>query len=133
MNEQVFERLFRAAAEQDYVGNAKVAAAVVRRGEVVSLETNSVKTHPFQKKYSSNEDAIYLHAETHAILKAIKSVGLDELEGCDVYVARVKRSSPRARDFVPAMAKPCSGCQRAIAAHGIKNVYYTTEEGYDYL
>jgi len=46
---------------------------------------------------------------------------------------RVKFEDTNAKKFVRGMSKPCEGCARAIAQFGIKKVYYTTEEGFDYL
>jgi hypothetical protein len=38
------------------------------------------------------------------------------------------------KSYIRSISKPCTrGCQQAISAFGIKNVIYTTEEGFDWL
>jgi deoxycytidylate deaminase len=52
---------------------ARLAAALVYRNEIIAMGTNKNKTHPFQKKYASNADAIFLHAEIDAICNALRN------------------------------------------------------------
>ena len=49
-------------------GNARLAACVVYKNDIVSFGLNEKKSHPFQAKYGKNSDAVYLHAETSAFL-----------------------------------------------------------------
>lgn len=120
---QVIKRLMDIADKMEAVDGSKHAAAVVIRNRVVGLGTNIRKTHPISYKYGKNKEAIYLHAETHAIKNALRTISLKEMKRATLYVARVDRNSEMA------MSKPCEGCERCIKDYGIKHVIYTTNEG----
>lgn len=102
------------------VAGARVAALLDVNGYLFH-GTNSRKTHPFQAQWGKNPLAICLHAEIDAIKKAVKRLHPSYLERNHsvLYVARAKA------DGSPGLAKPCEGCQRAIAAFGINEVYWT--------
>ena len=110
----------------DNVGNARICAAVVYKGKIVSMAGNTRRTHPFQSLYSKNPEAIYWHAETKAIYLALQRIGSIELSKCSLVVARTKQSG-HTRVF--AMSKPCCGCSKCIVDFNLKNVYHTNEEG----
>ena len=98
-----------------------VAALTTRKGEVIGLGRNSMKSHPFQAKYSKNSESIYLHAETAALLDAINN-GTDP-SGATMHVIR------KLRDGTLGLARPCQGCMRALAAYGVDRVVYSNEVG----
>jgi deoxycytidylate deaminase len=120
--------LFELASKSERIAKARIAAALTIRKRVIAVGTNSLKTHPFQKKYSSNDDSICIHAENNVIMKALRVVSVEDLEKATIYVARAKKVGPGGK-FIYGNAMPCAGCQKAIAAFGIKNVIYTTDEG----
>lgn len=128
VNEEILNTLIKAAIAHEADLPAKVAAAVVRRGKVLSIGFNYKKSDPLQKRFGKNEEAIFLHAEIHAIKMALRDISVEELAGCDIYIARVKRPRPRSSEWVWGLAKPCEGCARAIAEFDIRNVVYTTDE-----
>lgn len=125
MKSKVFDVLQLVAEDVIPVGHARIAAAVVYKGQIISIGTCRYHSHPFQKKYGPNNKAIYLHAEIDAILRA-KRRSVD-LSKCDLYISRVKRPSSWSNTFVSGLAKPCSGCSRAIKDEGIRNVYYSLD------
>lgn len=107
-----------------------VASVVYKRRKIISFGSNSLKSDPFQNRFKKNEQSIYLHAEVAAIKKALRRIDLEDLRKCDMFVARVKRNGPKPNEpYVPALARPCSGCARCIAEFGLRNVYYTSENG----
>jgi deoxycytidylate deaminase len=110
------------------VANASIAAAIVLNNRIVSYGNNSYKTHPFQKRYGKNGDAICLHSEIDAIFKSLKRISLKDLSMSTLYIARMKKDSAYSARDSWGNAKPCIGCQRAIANFGIKKVYFTTDE-----
>lgn len=95
------------------------AVIVDKKGKLLSYGINSKKSNPFAAKYGRHPDAIYPHAEISAIKSAIKKGGIEQLEGGTIFVARVKKNG------TPALAKPCSGCARAIYEFGIHNIIWT--------
>lgn len=106
----------------------RLAAGIIYKNTLVSVGVNSYKTDPFQAKYSKNEKAIHLHAEVSAIKNALRQLSVDDIQKATLVVVRVKRKTNK-EPYSPAMAKPCSGCRRCMVEFGIKNVYYTGEEG----
>lgn len=105
------------------VSRSRHAASVVYKKKTVAYGYNRLKSHPFHNKFTKNDDAIYLHAETDAIKNALKKIDQDTLKKCTLYVMRLDLNDQIA------FSKPCPGCQRAIANFGIKNVVYTLNGG----
>lgn len=125
---KVWSTLARLALDFAGAGNARVAAAVVRRQSILGLGYNRMKSHPFQRRFGRNGDAIYWHAETDAIHNAYKFAPTD-IKGANLYVLRIKRPWNQSKLWALGNACPCAGCQQAIDLFGIRRVSYTTEEG----
>lgn len=119
--ERILNVLGDVASTQERVANQRLVACVIHRGDIVSIGTNQKKTHPFQAQYAKNEEAIYLHAEVDAIKNALKVLSLEELKKSTLVVCRLKADSSFG------LARPCTGCMRAIVNFNLKNVYYTTD------
>ena len=89
-----------------------------KRGRVLSRGENSyAKTHPFHHSVAmkvGREDAIYLHAETQAIVR-LKSKD----KPYRIYIERYSRTGE------PLPAKPCKICREAIKQAGIKIIEHT--------
>lgn len=90
-------------------------AIIMKGGSVISVGVNRARNHPSVVSHPKQEAAV------HAEVAAIKSARGADLRGAVIYVARVLR------DGSPAMSKPCEYCQEAIAAAGIKKVFYTID------
>jgi len=117
---------------------AKVAAAIVVGGEIISIGVNGPKTHPMQAMFSTHPDAIYRHAEIDAITSALKRFDKEVLEKSTLYVVRRKIEKGNT-SFVDGLAKPCGdktcGCTRAIHFFKIPKTVYTIDDetlGYFY-
>lgn len=87
-----------------------------------------MKSDPLQAKYGTN-GRIYIHAEIAAIKNALRTISVDDFKRATMIVVRTKCSDDNPQLIVSGMAKPCAGCMRAIAAFGIKDVFYSTNEG----
>lgn len=112
-------------------GNARLAACIVYKNDVVAFGVNQMKSHPFQARYSKNSDSVFLHAETSAIKNALRFITIDELEKSTLYICRVKHHG---QSLGFGMSKPCPGCFRCINAFNIPKVIYTLDNGtYDVL
>ena len=105
-----------------------IAAALVHRNKIISYGVNQMKTHPYQRKYGRNSEAIYWHAETSAIYIASVRLGFAKFKNSTLYISRLKYDSPDKEDLVSGIAKPCDGCMRCINDYGIKNVIYTLDK-----
>ena len=126
MNNFIFEETFKLAQSVEPVRGARIAATIVKKDKIVSFGYNHKKSHPFQAKYCKNKDAIFFHAEIHAIKNALKSIDVDELSKCEIYVVRAKRNMNN-KVWITGLSKPCIGCERCIKVFDFKNVYYSEE------
>lgn len=120
---KIFTTLERIADFSDHPQH-NMACAIVIRNKIISFGYNRLKTDPFQARFGKNPDSIYLHAEIHAIKNALRRVSVDDLKRADLFVMRVMTGKTRW-----GMAKPCPGCMRAVAEFGIRNVWYTNQDG----
>lgn len=109
-------------------GNARLAACVVYRNDIISFGINEKKSHPFQARYGKNSDAVFLHAETSAIKNALRYITQNELEKASLYICRIKFQDCSRKVVEFGLAKPCCGCLRCIVTYNIPDVYYTTNE-----
>lgn len=127
------EMLLEIARDIEPSGCARIAAGLYIKNDLISVGWNHQKSAPFYAKYGKNEEAIYAHAETHAINKAIKIVGEEELKNSrtSLYVVRAKRESQYG-DFIPGLARPCSGCQECISDFNIRKIMFSLDvRGYE--
>lgn len=92
------------------------ALAYDRKGRLLSVGRNSyTKTHPLQAHYakvSGRREAIYLHAEIAALVKARGKVH-------KVVVTRFNSMGQ------PVLSRPCPACQLALRDFGVKEVEHT--------
>lgn len=126
---RILTQLFELAQDvdtSDVSHAARVAAAVVLKGRIISWGVNERKSHPFQQQFSKNEHAVYWHAETRAIWNALKRIDESKMSACDVYVARACLSDRM--EWCWGLARPCMGCSKAILTHGFRRVFYTLDK-----
>lgn len=88
--------------------------AVVQYGQNIYGGWNSRITHPIQARYARNPFSIYLHAEIAAMIRA-------KWKADRIVIVRILA------DGSWAMARPCSGCSRAIDK--VPEVWYSDLEG----
>ena len=104
-----------------------IGVVVTIKNNIIAAGCNKRKTHPMQKEYNKyrNFDADtmdFIHAEVDALLK-VKNL---DLRYADVYVYRELHNGKYG------MARPCVACMWYIKSLGIRNIYYTTDEGFAY-
>ena len=92
------------------------AFAYDKRGKLLAIGHNSyVKTHRLQAHYAKKAgrpQAIYLHAELAALMKARQQVH-------KLVVVRYNK------DGTPGNAKPCEICELAIKEFGVREIQHT--------
>lgn len=120
--QKLFNLLHSIALSGEKVGNVRIASAITYRNEIISIGQNKYKSHPFQNRFSKNENSIYFHAETCAIHNALKKISKDILSKSSLYILRVKS------DLSIGSSEPCKGCKKCISIFNIKNVYYTEND-----
>lgn len=110
---------FRIAAKQAKKSlhrQHKLGAVIVKGNRILSTGYNSMRPSSFLGTQT-------LHAEAAAVLKLLKARRLDDLAGADMYVTRFTRGG------AVGLSMPCSSCTSLLRSVGIRNVYYTTNEG----
>ena len=118
---KVLKALTKKLEEHHPVFRARIVAAVVVNGKIVAYGKNQNKTHPVAARYGKHEEAIYLHAEVDAIIKARKRV--KDLSKAELFVLRKYANG----DY--GMCAPCEGCSRCIADNNIQKITYSNAEG----
>lgn len=111
---------------------ARVAAALFVKNELVSIGWNSDRSDPLQAQFSKHPESIYLHAEIDAIKGALRRYDEAELRDLKttLYVNRVKMGTGSSDDRTPhwGMSCPCPGCQAAIGHFRIKRTVFTLDQ-----
>ena len=122
-----FKKASKIAEVSDF-DKINIGCIAVYQGQVIGVGFNTNKTHPIQKKYNryrNGEDFIpKLHAEINC---------LNSIRHLDINFTKVKLYIYRKRKTAKyGMCRPCPSCMAAIKDLGIKNIYYTTNDGYVY-
>ena len=120
--------LLKIAETVDRVGSGKMAASIWIGQDLISIGINKMKTHPLQAKFNSNPSRLFLHAETSAISRAVKTT--TDFRKAFLYVARSKNG---VGGQVQGMAKPCDGCVSCATSFGLRGIFYCTDEDVQYL
>lgn len=120
-------KLAKNVAELSDFSRCRVGCVVIYNGKVLNSSFNCNKTHPLQKVYnqyrfSGDECPHKLHAEIHALIPFLRQ-DID-WGRVSVYVYRIRK------DIGKGIARPCEGCMEFIKSLGIKDIYYTTNDGY---
>lgn len=122
-----FNKASKVAEISDF-DKINIGCIAVYQSSIIGIGFNTNKTHPIQKKYNryrNGEDFIpKLHAEINC---------LNSIRHLDINFSKVKLYIYRKRKTAKyGMCRPCPSCMVAINDLGIKNVYYTTDDGFVY-
>lgn len=119
----------KAISEMSDFPRVAVGAVAVCGHHVISSGCNTQKTAPIQKKYNAyrfSEDTRHcIHAEI-ACLKPLIGRKDIEFKHVDLYVYRSSKKG------LPMLARPCPSCMKLITDLGIRNIYYSNNNGYSY-
>lgn len=119
----------RNVAEISDFHKTHVGCVAVYQGKIIGIGCNLNKTHPTQKyynKYRKNSESLLpkLHAEINCI---------NQIKDMDIIFSNVKLYIYRIRKDRPfGLSRPCPSCMAAIKDLGIKDIYYTTDDGFSY-
>lgn len=115
-----------------------LGCVMVYKKHIISMASNSEKTHPMQKKYNRRyrhftKSAKPIVDSGHAEILALADIPYPIEQSIDwrhvrVYVYRV---CPGKR-LGHGMSKPCPACMAALRDKGIKHLYYSTDDGFCY-
>ena len=123
-----FDKARQAALISDF-HKTHIGCVAVYQGNVIGIGCNCNKTHPMQKKYNkyrTKSDGLLpkLHAEINCI-NSIKHLDIN-FSKVKLYIYRIRNDQPYG------LARPCPSCMAAIRDLGIRDIYYTTNDGYVY-
>lgn len=124
--ERKFFDVAKAVARTSDFDRTHVGCAVIMNKCVLSVASNSNKSHTIQHTYNrfrnfkdTTNVVDKVHAEVHALSWLIdKPINWHNV---DIYVYR------EWKDGTPAISKPCPACSKLINDLGIKNLYYIDE------
>ena len=123
-----FNKAHQVAKISDYK-KQHVGCVAVYQGQIIGLGCNCNKTHPTQyyyNRYRKQSDTMLpkLHAEISCI-NQIKHLEIN-FSKVKLYIYRIRNDQPYG------MSRPCPSCMAAIKDLGIRDIYYTTNDGYVY-
>ena len=125
-----FKKAKDVSLKSDYP-RVHIGCVVVYNKRIVASASNCRKTHPMQKEYNKfrefeTEEKCnhFLHAEIKALQQLVNTPY--SLSETSVYVYRELHSKKNG------LARPCPACMNFIRDKGIKEIFYTTDDGYAY-
>ena len=123
-----FKKARQVALISDYQ-KVHIGCVAVYQGNIISIACNTNKTHPMQKYYNRyREESDVMIPKLHAEINC-----LNQLKHLNINFSKVKLYIYRIRNDRPyGMARPCPSCMAAIRDLGIRDIYYTTNDGYVY-
>lgn len=123
-----FKKAYKVATISDY-HKTHVGCVAVYQGKVIGIGCNCNKTHPIQYYYNKfREQSDNLPAKLHAEINC-----LNQLKNLDIKFSKVKLYIYRICENRPhGIARPCPSCLAAIRDLGIRDIYYTTDNGFCY-
>ena len=135
------ERGFRLAKNASEFSDCsiKIGAVLMYKNKVISVGYNTTKSNPIQKAYNVYRNANGreydverqnngLHAEIMALQHATRSFKGD-LSKCSIFVYSEKKEGYKR---LTRLTKPCNACSKRLEELGIRNIYYTTNNGWTY-
>ena len=123
-----FDKARQAAMVSDYY-KTHIGCVAVYQGTIIGIGCNCNRTHPTQKfynKYRKQSDMMLpkLHAEISCI-NSIKHLDIN-FSKVKLYIYRIRKDQPYG------LSHPWPSCMAAIKDLGIRDIYYTTNDGYVY-
>lgn len=114
----------------------KMGSVIIHKNKVISVGWNCKKSSPIQKKYNkyrSFENRVFdvdkhdnvIHAECMAVKNAIRQFN-GNLNKCSIFIYSTKK------DGSNRLSRPCRACMKMLKDNNIRNVYYLTENGWNY-
>jgi len=110
----------------------KIGAVLIRNKDILAASANLTKSHPIQYSlnplrfddYHTPKDLDTCRHNLHAEMECIIKSKEFDLTGAHIYVYR----EGHAGNLL--MCRPCNACLKMIKEVGIKEIYYTTPDGY---
>lgn len=135
ISETRIDRHFNIAKQASIYSNvkrARVGSVFIYKNKILSIGWNSNKTAPIQaywnkERFDESKEPYCLHslhAETTALLN-VKNTNIDWSKVM-VFNWRIKK------DGTQGNSRPCKSCMAMLIKQGIKDIFYSTENGWGY-
>lgn len=127
-----FEKTKEASRLSDF-NKVHIGCIMLYKNVILSKGYNTYQTHPIQMRYDNYRSLDWnnkvepkhcLHAEMMALIK-IMNLDID-FSKIICYIYREDMNGSLAD------CKPCNACEKALKDLGIKEIYYTTKNGYQH-
>lgn len=131
MDYKFFSKARKAAEFSDF-HKTHLGCVAVYQGSVIGIGYNVNKTHPTQEYYNkyrkTNHQTGAFIPKLHAEISCLNSIRYLDINFSKVklYIYRIRHD----QDY--GLARPCPSCMAAIKDLGIKDIYYTTNDGFAY-
>ena len=131
MKSKFFEEAKKESHLSDYDGAHLGAVAVYKNKFILAKAHNTHKTNPTQFYYNryrikNKVDILSKPARAHAEIQLYRKIRFLNVPFKDVTVYIYREL----KDGSLAIAKPCSGCEKALLSLGIRVVCWTESNGY---
>lgn len=105
-----------------------IGCVAVHKNKIIASGFNSNRTHPLQARLNQFRNKEILNHTIHAEVSCLSHIWNSEFpwDKVKLYVYRGRR------DMRKGMSRPCPACMAAIRQLGIREIYYTTTDGYAY-
>lgn len=121
-----FDKARQAAMVSDYY-KTHIGCVAVYQGTIIGIGCNCNKTHPIQKSYNKyRKQSDMMLPKLHAEISCINSVKHLDINFSKVklYIYRIRKDQPYG------LSRPCPSCMVAIRELGIRDIYYTSNDGH---
>lgn len=121
-----FDKARQAASVSDY-HKTHIGCVAIYQSNIIGIGCNCNKTHPTQKFYNRyRKQSELMLPKLHAEISCINSIRhLDiNFSKLKLYIYRIRKDQPFG------LSRPCPSCMAAIRDIGIRDIYYTTNDGY---
>lgn len=121
-----FKKARQAAMVSDYY-KTHIGCVAVCQGTIIGIGCNCNKTHPTQKFYNKyRKQSEIMLPKLHAEISCLNSIRHLDINFSKVrlYIYRIRKDQPFG------LSRPCPSCMAAIKDLGIRDIYYTTNDGY---
>lgn len=130
-----FEKARQVAQTSTYHVHS-LGCVIVYKRHILSMSSNSNKTHPLQKKYNRKYRTFEKSVNPvldkgHAEILALADIPYPLQQSINwrqvkVYVYRICNN----KRLGMGLARPCPACMAALRDKGIKQIYYSSEDGF---
>ncbi len=125
-----FNKARQAASISDYY-KTHIGCVAVYQNQIIGIGCNCNKTHPIQKQYDKYR-FLNTQGTTEALHKLYAEINcINQIKHLNINFSKVKLYIYRIRKDQPfGLSRSCPSCMAAIKDLGIKDIYYTTNDGY---